>query len=176
MFKGPFTQSMVKRAQEKGAVKINTHNLRNWATDKHKTTDDRPYGGGKGMVLKVDVVDRAITDLKSCMNAGSVAFSRDIAQRGYYFQGAFYSDGMSNIGDDIFEQFIFIASEKSEPFCTAVYMLGEDSMQTGRQQYERALETYKECLETGEWPAYPGSDEIEIPPYALEREEITLEV
>jgi tRNA (guanine37-N1)-methyltransferase len=64
MFQGPFNESMVKKAQEKEIVTINIHDLRDWSTDKRRTVDDRPYGGGKGMILKVDVLDRALTDLK----------------------------------------------------------------------------------------------------------------
>ena len=64
MFHGPFDESIVKRAQEKGMVEITIHNLRDWAEDKHKTVDDRPYGGGVGMILKVEVVDKAITQIK----------------------------------------------------------------------------------------------------------------
>jgi tRNA (guanine37-N1)-methyltransferase len=63
MFEGPFDYSILKRAKEGGAVKINIYNLRDWAKDKHKTTDDRPYGGGAGMVLKVEPIDKAIKDL-----------------------------------------------------------------------------------------------------------------
>lgn len=64
MFVGPFDESIIKRAREKGLVEINIHNLRDWAKDRHKTVDDRPYGGGVGMVLRVDVVDKAISELK----------------------------------------------------------------------------------------------------------------
>ncbi len=64
MFKGPFEESIIKRAQEKNLIKINIHNLRNWAKDKHKTVDDRPFGGGAGMILKVDVIDTALHELK----------------------------------------------------------------------------------------------------------------
>jgi tRNA (guanine37-N1)-methyltransferase len=64
MFMGPFEESMVKRARENGLVKINIHNLRDWADDKHKTVDDRPFGGGPGMVMRVDVIDKAISNLK----------------------------------------------------------------------------------------------------------------
>ena len=64
MFKGPFDTSMLKKAQDDNLVKINIHNLRDWAIDKHKTVDDRPYGGGAGMIIRVDVVNRALTDLK----------------------------------------------------------------------------------------------------------------
>lgn len=63
MFVSPFAESMVKRAQDTGAVKINIHNLRDWSTDTHKSVDDRPYGGGAGMVLRVDVIDKALKNL-----------------------------------------------------------------------------------------------------------------
>lgn len=65
MFEGPFDTSMLKKAKDKELVEINIHNLRDWATDKHKTADDRPFGGGKGMVIRVDVVDRALKELKT---------------------------------------------------------------------------------------------------------------
>jgi tRNA (guanine37-N1)-methyltransferase len=65
MFEGPFGTSMLKKAQDDGLVAINTHNLRDWAKDKHKTVDDRPFGGGPGMVLKVETIDLALKDLKS---------------------------------------------------------------------------------------------------------------
>ena len=65
MFKGPFDTSMLKKAQDNGLVEINIHNLRKWAKDKHKTVDDRPYGGGKGMVLMIEPIDKALKELKS---------------------------------------------------------------------------------------------------------------
>ncbi|HLE48780.1 MAG TPA: tRNA (guanosine(37)-N1)-methyltransferase TrmD [Patescibacteria group bacterium] len=64
MFTGPFGTSMLKKAQDDGFVEINIHNLRDWATDKHKTVDDHPYGGGAGMVIRVDIVDRALQNIK----------------------------------------------------------------------------------------------------------------
>ena len=64
MFTGPLSESILKRAQEKGAVEIKVHNLRDWAEDKHHTTDLPPYGGGAGMVMRVDVIDKAVTSLK----------------------------------------------------------------------------------------------------------------
>lgn len=63
MFTGVFDVSILKKAQQKGIININLHNLRNWAIDKHKQVDDTPYGGGAGMVLKVDVMDRCLTDI-----------------------------------------------------------------------------------------------------------------
>ena len=65
MFEGVLGESILKRAQEKRLVEIRLHNLRDWAKDKHRTVDDRPYGGGPGMVLKVDVVVPAIEEVTS---------------------------------------------------------------------------------------------------------------
>src|SRR3989344_2291514 len=65
MFTGPFDESILRRAQDKLLVEITIHNLRKWAEDKHKTVDDRPYGGGPGMIIRVDVVDRALQELKN---------------------------------------------------------------------------------------------------------------
>ena len=64
MFKSVLAESILKRAQKSGAVEIKIHNLRDWTTDKHRMVDDRPFGGGPGMVLKVDVLHRAIEDLR----------------------------------------------------------------------------------------------------------------
>jgi tRNA (guanine37-N1)-methyltransferase len=71
MFVGPFSESILKKAQLKDLISINFHALRGYTTDKHQTVDDTPYGGGKGMILKVDVMDRAIEDVKSKALAAS---------------------------------------------------------------------------------------------------------
>jgi tRNA (guanine37-N1)-methyltransferase len=62
---GPLGESMLKRAREKGLLDIRIHNLRNWAADKHSTTDDTPYGGGQGMVMKCEPIFAAVEDLKA---------------------------------------------------------------------------------------------------------------
>lgn len=56
MFPGYLGQSLLKLAIQRGLVEVNLHNIRDWATDKHKSVDDRPFGGGPGMVLKVEPV------------------------------------------------------------------------------------------------------------------------
>jgi len=61
----PLNFSILKRAQEKGLVEIKVHNLRDYATDKHRHVDDYAYGFGAGMVLMIEPVDRIITKLKS---------------------------------------------------------------------------------------------------------------
>ncbi len=61
----PLNFSILKRAQDKGLAEINVHNLRDYATDKHRHVDDYAYGFGAGMVLMIEPVDRIITKLKS---------------------------------------------------------------------------------------------------------------
>lgn len=61
MLRGPFDSSILKRAQEAGFVIFETVNIRNFATDRYKTVDGPPYGGGVGMIMRVDVMDRALS-------------------------------------------------------------------------------------------------------------------
>jgi tRNA (guanine37-N1)-methyltransferase len=65
MLDGFLSESMMGRAQEAKLLDIKVHNLRDWATDKHKTTDDRPFGGGAGMVLKCEPVFDAIEQVST---------------------------------------------------------------------------------------------------------------
>lgn len=64
MFAGPFSKSILKRAQEKGLLEITFANIRDFGLGRHKVVDDRAYGGGVGMVMKVDVLDTAIQAVK----------------------------------------------------------------------------------------------------------------
>lgn len=57
-------ESILKRAQQKGLIKIRIHNLRDFSSDKHKKVDDKPYGGGPGMVLQIRPIIKAIASLK----------------------------------------------------------------------------------------------------------------
>ena len=65
MCHSPLKQSILGRAQASGLVTIAIHDLRQWAVGKHRTADDTPYGGGAGMVMRVDVVDRGIEALRT---------------------------------------------------------------------------------------------------------------
>lgn len=62
---GPLNESILKRAQESGVVQIYAHNIRDWATGKHRITDEPPYGGGQGMVMKVEPIVTAVEQLKT---------------------------------------------------------------------------------------------------------------
>lgn len=65
MFESPFGCSIIKRAIDKQLVDINIHNLRDYTTNRHRKVDDYPFGGGAGMVMQIEPVDRAITALKA---------------------------------------------------------------------------------------------------------------
>lgn len=64
MFRGPFDESIIKRARKKGILEINLHNLRDFTDDRHRTVDDLPYGGGAGMVMKPEPLFRAVEKVK----------------------------------------------------------------------------------------------------------------
>ena len=62
--RAPLGESMMKRAQASGAVDLHIHNLREWATDKHRITDDAPFGGGQGMLMKPEPIFAAVESLR----------------------------------------------------------------------------------------------------------------
>ena len=74
LFDGPMNQSIVKRSIEKNLVDIHIHNLRDYATNKHKHVDDYAFGGGAGMVLMVEPIDRCISGLKEKNNYDEVIY------------------------------------------------------------------------------------------------------
>lgn len=86
MFEGPLSESIMWRAKDKKFAEIKIHNLRDWAHDERKTVDDRPYGGGAGMLLRVDILDEAISALKTkdskviLLDAGGESFTQKKAQ------------------------------------------------------------------------------------------------
>jgi tRNA (guanine37-N1)-methyltransferase len=64
MFAGPLDESIIKRARDAGLLDLKIHNLRDYAHDRHKTVDDRPFGGGPGMLLKPEPIFEAVESLK----------------------------------------------------------------------------------------------------------------
>jgi len=65
LLKGPFSASILKRAQDKGLVEIHLHNIRDYSTDKHNNVDDYQYGGGAGMVMSIEPIVTLIEKLKT---------------------------------------------------------------------------------------------------------------
>jgi len=63
MFSGPLSESILRRAQERGLVSVHLHNIRDWTTDKHRSVDDEPYGGGAGMVMMAPPIVHAVEDV-----------------------------------------------------------------------------------------------------------------
>lgn len=88
MFAGPLSESIIKRALARNLVRIEVHDIRDWALDKHRMADDTPYGGGAGMVLKAPPIVEAVEDILgddlesthiAIMSAGGRQFTQDVA-------------------------------------------------------------------------------------------------
>lgn len=65
LMESPFKTSILKRAMDKGLAEVHFHHLRDWAINKHRQIDDEPYGGGAGMVMMIEPLDKCISDLKA---------------------------------------------------------------------------------------------------------------
>lgn len=65
LMESPFKTSILKRAMEKGLAEVHFHNIRDWSIGKHRQIDDEPYGGGAGMIMMVEPLDKCISELKS---------------------------------------------------------------------------------------------------------------
>src|SRR5882724_13215399 len=86
MFAGPLDESIIMRARKKGLLDLQIHDLRNWTHDRHRTVDDKPFGGGPGMLLKVEPLFEAVESLKRektkviLLSPGGRKFSQEIAR------------------------------------------------------------------------------------------------
>ena len=81
MFEGPLSESIIKRARERGLVEIVFHNIRDYSTDKHKRVDDYPFGGGAGMVMQIEPIAAVIEKLKAERNYDEVIFMTPDGER-----------------------------------------------------------------------------------------------
>lgn len=81
MFAGPFDESIIRRGVDKQLIDIAIHNIRDWATDRHQTTDDAPYGGGAGMVMKVEPLTACIESVKALHPASTVVMTSPQGRR-----------------------------------------------------------------------------------------------
>jgi tRNA (guanine37-N1)-methyltransferase len=75
MFQGPFDESIMKRAQKKGLLELSLCNIRDYACDSHRTTDDSPYGGGPGMVMKPEPLFEAVESIRMSQTAPVILLS-----------------------------------------------------------------------------------------------------
>lgn len=78
IFDSYFSESILKRAQSRELIRVDVHNLRDYAQDKHKTVDDTPYGGGAGMVMKIEPIQKALESIKSIKSVKSKVKTRII--------------------------------------------------------------------------------------------------
>lgn len=74
-FAGPLDHGNIRRGRDKGLIDVRVHDLRSYTTDKHRTVDDRPFGGGEGMVLKPEPIFRAVRDVRQSEQAEVVITS-----------------------------------------------------------------------------------------------------
>jgi tRNA (guanine37-N1)-methyltransferase len=74
-FRGPFDYGVIRRGREKGLIQTRVHDLRSFASDRHHTVDDRPFGGGEGMVLKPEPIFRAVETVRTSVQAEVVVLS-----------------------------------------------------------------------------------------------------
>jgi len=81
LIESPFSDSILKRAQAKGLVTVNIIDLRQYATSKHRTTDDYAFGGGAGMVMMIEPIDNCITHLKSQRNYDEIIYTSPDGER-----------------------------------------------------------------------------------------------
>ncbi len=79
IFNSYLSESLIARALKKKLIKIKIHNLRDWTSDKHKTIDDRPFGGGLGMIMKVEPIFKAVSDLREKSLPRSIRAKRELA-------------------------------------------------------------------------------------------------
>ena len=81
MFVGPFDESIISRAKDKQLIDISLHNIRDWATDRHQTADDSPYGGGAGMVMKAEPLAASICAVKALYPSSTVVLTSPQGRR-----------------------------------------------------------------------------------------------
>jgi len=110
IFDSYFSESILARAQKNDLIKIEAHDLRNWAEDKHKTVDDKPFGGGPGMIFKIEPIFKAVKDLKKA----DIFFERSGAKS----RSLTSPRGASRLGRRI-KQRIILFSAKGKQFTQA---------------------------------------------------------
>jgi len=112
-----------------------------------------------------------VCDIKTTEDASYHAFQHSILKYGYYMQCAIIQDGCKAILDKTITDFLFIVVEKEPPFATAIYILGEESIEKGREEYKSLLKIYSECTSKNEWPSYKP-ELINLPEYIFRKDQL----
>lgn len=126
---------------------------------------------GQGTLRKsrLDVLTKGnvVADLKSTESANLESFERSISRYRYHVQAAYYLDNCNLAGIDK-QAFFFICVEKSPPYAVRCLQLDGTVIEYGRTLYQHDLQLWRNCLESGEWPAWgDGYDECALPQYEL---------
>lgn len=137
LWKHPQAKRLLKDAQFERSL---------FATDTHGTL--------RKCRLDALTAGNAIPDLKSCASAAADDFERSIVDYRLFVQAAYYIDLCKLLGMDK-QRFCFICVEKSPPYAVAIYSLDDLVVEWGRKTYKRDIQVYRNCIESGEWPAYP---------------------
>lgn len=115
-----------------------------------------------------------VVDFKFMRDASYFRFRSDVAKFGYHFQAAFYLDGLVEVLGDHERTFVLSAHEKTRPYECAPYILDDDSLEQGRQEYRECLTLHKAALDSGVWPGYSADAmTMRLPDYAIRMEEWT---
>lgn len=108
--------------------------------------------------------EKMIVDLKTTADASPSAFKRSAFNYGYFLQAGMMFEAAKAIGAPI-DVFAILACEKESPFMTAVFMMSEESLQKGIDQFNACKKCLKKCMDSNEWPGY-GIQELEFPAWA----------
>jgi len=107
-------------------------------------------------------------DLKSAVDASYSGFRLHVAKYRYFVQAAWYMSGYYQATGKAVADFIFVVVEKQPPYGVGIYKLGQQEKRAGRSLMLRDLDTYHECMTTGEWPAYPSDiRDMELSPWQM---------
>jgi exodeoxyribonuclease VIII len=98
--------------------------------------------------------DNIVVDLKTTENASKDGFAKSIANFRYDVQAAFYLDGIEAATGKRPRGFVFVAIEKKPPFAVGVYVLDAETLDAARAVYQKDLQAYAACQQSGEWPGY----------------------
>lgn len=98
--------------------------------------------------------DDLIIDVKTTKSAKSEKFNKSIGEYGYHRQAYLSTEGLTKITGREYKKVLLVAVENKAPYLTKTYLIGEESIQKGKEEVERAIEIYHECLESNVWPSY----------------------